>query len=219
MRIKELLEAVEIDTNPARQEQELAEKVVTILRRDCAPYLDMIGGLQQALVINPLWRGAADFNWDEEEEPIKLINVDLTRMPRDTRHYIHEMLNDWFVRKTGIAYRSQSIFCTGSRFTANQYATGWGNHDNGSTVIMIPVGNFNYCWSSEIEDLFSYLESDVDTSDLTQGKLNLLMNNNKYVQNTGLKQAIASNNEIMVNCNQVYIVSEDWVNYIGNVYK
>lgn len=63
----------EVDPDPAKQE--LAEKIVTILRTKCAPYLNKIGGLQNAPVKYPLYFGVNKFKWDEEKDPIKLMHL------------------------------------------------------------------------------------------------------------------------------------------------
>lgn len=40
-----------------------------------------------------------------------------------------------------------------------------------------------------------------------------------YVNNKGLLSAIRSEHEIMLHCQQAYVVIDEWVNYLTEVYQ
>lgn len=69
------------------------------------------------------------------------------RSPRDTPASTHELLDELFEKKFGIPLRSQSVFCIGSVNETEDYG------DN--VYLIIPVGNFEIYWSSEIGDLYA----------------------------------------------------------------
>ena len=193
------------------------EQVKSLVEKSCMPYLKKVGGFKNAVFKKPLFRGVRFFIKD----PIKTVDVDQNRQPIDTPEVMHDIINDWFFKRTGIPFRSASIFCTGDWSDARRYA-----RDEGHVVTVIPVGEFNYCWSTVYNDMYEDLGDYVHKLDKIAGRnkdlttkflldkpsniTNFLMKG-KYTLNTGLLQAIASKKEVMINCQQVIVISQDWV--------
>lgn len=114
-------------------ESEDDEKIIQILRNDCRPFLN-----EKAL----LYRGISNFN----KFKIKKMRVEKNRLPANMPKVVHELLDDGFNSLFGFKARSQSVFCTGSFIEAKKY---------GDVYNIFPIGNFKYCWSKDIEDIYN----------------------------------------------------------------
>lgn len=192
-------------------------RIVSLIRQNCAPYLQEIGGLYNALIKFPMYRGLSKFDWDKTKDPIKLLTVNMNRTPRDMDGSTHDDLNDWFEAKTGVRYRSEALFCSGDYSIAEQYATDFRSHNDGDVVIILPIGKYEYAWSTKIEDLYTYL--DPEESWESSEDANSVMSKLGYVNNTNLTGAIYSGHEIMVHCKQAYAISFVWARYLATMYK
>jgi hypothetical protein len=126
--------------------------VMNILQRDCAKWLKESQGA-------PVFRGINNAQW---EEPIKKFICPWDRQPRNTNRDFHRAADAWFMKHTGIEFRSNSFFTTGSAEDANSY---------GDLFILLPIGDYDYCWSPVIGDFFIELErvirwDEEDTDDI-----------------------------------------------------
>lgn len=72
------------------------------------------------------------------------------RKPRNIANAIHLRADDWFENRFGVKYRSQALFLSSSRFTAQHYAA-----SEKHVVRIIPLGTYKYCWSPNVRDLLS----------------------------------------------------------------
>lgn len=109
------------------------------------------------------------------------------RKPMNTSNKYHIPLNKYFKDTYGIEYRSNSIFVTGDYNDANDYG-------QGSPFLIFPIGNYNYLWSPNIDDL--YMHTGVIFSKPLDSKKSLL---SSYIHNKDMNKAILSDNEIMLN--------------------
>jgi len=121
-----------------------ADVLLQRIKQDCKIYLDM-----NPLTINhlALYRGISG-NLAQS----RLITVRKDRRPRDSTDCMHYAFNEYFKEKFGKPYRSISVFCTGDPDIANEYAGSGTNH------VIFPVGDFDYCWSPQLSDLFGEFE-------------------------------------------------------------
>lgn len=111
------------------------------------------------------------------------------RAPRNTPPEIHERADAWFEMKFGIKYRSQAIFLTSSQYTARGYAA-----SDKHVFRIIPIGPYNYCWSTKIGDMLSiYIESSTSSS------IDDVLKKANYIE-TNLKDARDSGHEVMLFC-------------------
>lgn len=208
MRVREIIVEAADDTT--------VNRVVDMLEKDCGPYLGLVNGIENALFKSPMYRGVGRFKWDQQpgfEEFIKRQQVDYNRQPRDTAPILHKVADNWFENKTGIPFRSQSVFCTGLDVTAQRYAGA-----GGETVIVCPIGKFDYCWSPFINDMTDAIDryvvpggtedgEDDGDSWTEQDVVEACLQEGKYYLNSKLLQGIKSNHEIMIHCPEVYIVN------------
>jgi hypothetical protein len=180
---------------------------------ECQPYLNQISSGTR------LWRGLSG----RGRVPTKL-SCPVNRQPQSTTGYVHEMIDDWFVTKTGIAYRSNAVFATGNADMAREF---------GELYAIFPIGDFKFCWSTKVIDMtydlvkprshvFSDLsdmpeEDDNDSIDEVQEAVIGALENAQYKQDN-LPAAIYSGNEIMIHCKQYYAVPHiNIVNVMGHL--
>lgn len=111
------------------------------------------------------------------------------RLPRDMKPELHQLADEWFFKKFGIKYRSQSLFLSSDENVATSYAASAFH-----VMRIIPIGEYSYCWSSSIQDLLQICITD-------QREENLLhtLENSNYKQ-TDLAQAHAYRHEVMLFC-------------------
>ena len=190
------------DTNPLLT-------VAKNIAAECQPYLNQISHETR------LWRGLSS----TRGVPAKL-KCPVNRVPQSTVEYVHAMIDDWFLEKTGISYRSNAVFATGNIAMAAQF---------GATYAIFPTGDFNFCWSPLVIDMtydlvkprshrFSDLsempeEDDNESIDEVHEVVLGSLDAAQYRQNN-LSTAIKSGHEIMIHCSTYYAVPKDNVDEI-----
>lgn len=170
----------------------LADKI----RANCQPFLQKIGNNPTDTI---LWRGSPDL---DETKLVTKVRNPKNRHPRDTDPHVSEVADEWFKDKFGIAYRSNALFVTGKYRSAEEY---------GSVYIVLPIGEFRFCWSPEVED-FTY--GLVPGEEITQGyddtyRVMSRLDKVGYIE-TDLVAAAKSNCEIMIYCPAgFYLISNE----------
>lgn len=198
------------------------------VKRLCAPYLQEIGGVEQAIFKRPLWRGVTPIDRSnlgiDESNPYTAIVVNKNRRSKDTPVELQLLIDNWFENKTGIRFRSASLFCTGSKIRATTY---------GPEVVIIPIKQYHYCWSLMYDDMYNefstFLEHDEDISgefhDMPRSykerfvamfkkypdKLEEFLAKGQYQFDSGLTDAIRSGNEIMVSADEAVVLDDMFV--------
>lgn len=122
-------------------------------------------------------------------------NLQRARKPRDMPLATHQILNEWFLDRFGVAYREKSLFCTGDPLIAAGYVT------SASSLILIePVGNYSICYSPNCKDLFSIYQFYWSTSNPSALEIRTRMDGLDFVQhqNSGLSEAAATGCEVML---------------------
>lgn len=123
------------------------------------------------------------------------------RRPRDMPIELHESADNWFAQRFGIQYRSQAVFVTGSKFIAQNYAK-----DSGFVARIIPVGDYNFCWSPRNSDLL-FLRTRREHVTVES-----FLDNSEYKE-LDLQSACASGNEVMLFCDNYIAIP---VNLLAN---
>lgn len=111
-----------------------------MIKRDCQPYLNILGDKVFGMAMTGLYRGITG-NLVGKFLAKKARLAD--RIPRDLAIDVHEHINNWFTEAYGKPWRN-AIFCTGSIAEANEY---------GHLYQIFPLGDFEYLWSPDIVDL------------------------------------------------------------------
>lgn len=214
MRFKELFEAKE--KHSSRNIRNISEKrLSSYIHKHCQPWLNATQGLEVYRGVR-LSSGLSSF--------IKKTRTD--RSPSDTEPSRQHIFNLLLQYAGSNVSRNNSIFCTGSRETAEDY---------GKVFVVFPIGNFEYAWSPKYADwtrhmdyaqlmrmlkpeLFAYqgdpdeIGNEINSSEklinLFTDKKNIKPNvlNRIISVNEGLPQAIKSGHEIMIKCEKVLYV-------------
>jgi len=214
----------------ADKQIESPEKVAQFfeyVKQNCGPFLKSIGGIKN-LNSYILYHGTFT-----KLNPAVILKVRKDREPVDTPLETQELIDDWFERASGIRFRESSIFAVGKHGSAIAY---------GNVAALMPIGNFNYAWSPIYDDLTGKLEAflerkmtkrqvdydDDDTiisggagmffvrSDVTNPEyINEFMNRGDFRINHGMIDAIQSHKEIMLDCDRVIVVSDNWLDRIS----
>jgi len=207
------------------------DKIVDILERDCKPFLDYVTKNN----IDIIFRGARPYN-NEEVDDLSLYKktVRTDRKALDSNAYVMKVFDDIFEKKFGIRPRSCGVFTTKNYTTTSAY---------GMRYIFIPIGDYDYYWNPNCEDLFNKINtknwykefSKPNTIKHTEPHkpgiirrfYNFITNNdldkevhssmkklvNGY-KNTDLKKN--TNQEIMFICKEYYLLDAGWLDQYRN---
>ncbi len=228
-----LYEASAIDST-----YEIAERFMSVIIRDCGPYLKEIQSSSPKFLISGR---NSDYSWFEKD-------VRKDRRPKDINSEIHNDIDSLFQLKFGYTPRSNSIFCTTRIDITSLY---------GKAYLIFPKEHFKYLWSPQIYDLFVWLEKKCNYREIKRynGLYELFHEEvvaeydgakegnvldierkakERYVEylqgivdtytKTNFKAALNSQHEIMVNCKSYYAVEysrwhstfETFFKYMGN---
>jgi len=187
-KIEEIMNTFTLDKSLVRD--------LMLIGKNCKPFLKEIN---YDIFNYSLFRGL------NSEENFIQSRVRLSdRKPRDTDINVHNAINKYFVEKFGEPFRN-ALFATGDVSVAVEY---------GDVYFIFPVGDFTFCWSTEIEDLLPISE---ELEDDIEEILNTLKNGN--YSNTNLLKAINSDNEIMIRSQSVYCIKLDRMKVITDEKK
>lgn len=129
------------------------------------------------------------------------------RRPFNTHPEQQDIIDNYFLNNFGHKFRSDKVlFTTGHFTTASEY---------GTPFVIFPIGDYKYCWSQIVEDLYFTIPTlDVDDdapANLSSEQVDKLITslyNAKY-QNNNMKAAITSTHEIMIHCQRYIAVHPD----------
>jgi hypothetical protein len=188
MKIREVVTEAEKLASPVR--------LVTLLQQNCKPFLSQAGW------DHPMYRGVT-----RELPAVSLQQNIANRRPVNTVASLSNLADSWFVEHTGIKFRSNAVFAAGDLATARSY---------GTVYVMFPIGEFKFCWSPVVEDMFMMINdlnnrvprNTMEVPELFKAEMLKRMGHAGY-RTDHLIEAIDSTSEIMVHCNKYYLLSED----------
>src|SRR5574343_246802 len=108
------------------------ENAIASIKKDCQPFL------KECKI--PIYRG---IYFAEKTLIEKTPRQD--RRPKDMPEYLHKILDSLFNEHFGWKPRSNGVFCSPHFCQAESY---------GNTYLFFPIGNFDYLYSDNIEDLY-----------------------------------------------------------------
>jgi hypothetical protein len=172
----------------------LSDEAKQFVSRHCQPYLNAVDyDLDKYAMFRGVSRQALG---RMEETHIESLYMSpgcyAYRKPKDTPESFHNTVNKMFVKKFGIPFRN-GVFATGATRNAKYY---------GHVTQIIPVGDFRFCWSPQVQDFYSLTEDNA-TEQEAVGEARRLITTDYSDKN--LKQAILSHHEIMLYCEKVLI--------------
>lgn len=176
------------------------DTIVECIARACKPFLSQIS------INTPSLARGQSVGLLPVVEGLYISTTLPNRKPRDTSFEVHQIADQWFEKKFGIKYRSDHVvFVTSNESIASDY---------GNAGIIIPIGDFSFCWTSQYEDIFydklnsSHIQFEMDLmadkNPVTKEQVIIDILENAHYQDTNLKAAIDSQNEIMIHCQKYF---------------
>lgn len=113
------------------------------------------------------------------------------RRPRHSNLRFHQIADAWFTENFGVPYRSQGLFLTSSVGLASRYA------ETAAHVLrVLPLGEYRYCWSPNVQDL---LFAATELADASDERIRQYLSSAHY-QETSLSSAWECGHEVMLIC-------------------
>lgn len=131
------------ETINSRNPQELAD----LIKRDCKKWLNEVSDISEYKI----FRGTNSI-MKRPESILYKKDVRKNRQPKDTSKAVHDIFDEYFEKNFGWKMRSESLFVTGDESIASEY---------GYAYMVLPIGDYNYCWSPKVPDLTGYFEYEV----------------------------------------------------------
>ena len=172
----------------------LSDEAKQFVLRHCQPYLNEVGyDLDKYAMFRGVSKRALGRMEDTHIDSLYMSPGSYSyRKPKDTPETVHHTVNEMFINKFGVPFRN-GVFATGATRNAKYY---------GGVTQIIPIGDFKFCWSPQVQDFFSVIEENGTEQEAISEARRLIYN--EY-RNTNLKQAILSHHEIMLYCDKVLI--------------
>ena len=169
-----------------------------IIKKDCSKFTKEIKGAKGTLTRIDSYLGGNDL-----KNPVIKKNTRSKRRIMDTPEELSIEIDKLFKEKFGWEARSENVvFCWGTPFTSNDISYGF---------LVFPAGNYNYLWSPMIRDLYNSLPS--RSFDSFKNRLF-----DSYTDK-GLKRAVVSENEIMVQCKHYYIIRPELIEVVDRTFN
>lgn len=189
-------------------EQHDVEQYAQKIAQDCKPYLHL-----RTYEHTPLHRRIKNTT---DNFVYKQVRKD--RKPTDTEPLYHQMLDNWFYKQFGHRFRSNAMFAQGDPYIIVEGTHFW----------VFPIGDFTFCWSTQISDLFEQhggiLDDIFDATGYTRDQWFDALNSVNTAQQlpshikkatdevmkqydyktTSWNQALQSGHEIMIACDAYY---------------
>lgn len=184
------------------------EKLGDFIKRNCQPWLRQTNRGNYAV-----YRGFRSLAG--KPLPIAFIqSVRKNRRPMDTSVDLHKMFNLMIQMAGKKANRSNSIFVSGTRLIAEYY---------GPDFVILPIGEFHYTWSADMEDWYSIMDYEVShiaslgnidpseyaTKDFIENELGTDWIHSIRGDDGTLVEAIEKDFEIMISCKKYLAIQPE----------
>jgi len=175
-----------------------------LIKKDCQSFLNQWNSIE-------LYHGSRSTN---KFTLIYKNKIRHDRRPSDSSKQHHNFYNNLFSKFGFATNRSNSIFCTGDLAMAKNY---------GEELVIFPIGNFNFLWSSKVKDMFNTFQDSwpnyyLDT-DNYNGFQHLITDWDKIEHDIkqsytdqNLSNAILSGNEVMISGTEYYAIDHLFYN-------
>lgn len=184
------------------------EEAVKIFHDNCKPFQKEIG-FNNSFDFEPFYRGM------KNKPNILIGSVRTDRKPMNTPLPIHEFMDNWFYKKFGVKFRSNAMFTIKDKPNAKFF---------GDVYIVFPIGEFKYCYSNDVFDLYDLIISKIQQyTDINATDINTFLSDKQHLKtvidivekilidsnyvDSNLK-ALSVNSEIMINCKSYLAIKE-----------
>lgn len=127
--------------NDFDDEELMEEKIIN----DCKPYLKLLKHLNNNKIHSVLYTGSANIYEELTKKQIKV-----REHPKNMDDMTNNILNKWFQDKFNFPVRDKCLYCTTNIGQAKDY---------GFLHYVFPIGKFNIYNSSNVSDLYIYLNN------------------------------------------------------------
>ena len=172
-------------------EQEV-KSAADLIEAMCKPFLDAVNGN------GFLYRGVKGLAQAEPHETsegfeyaIKTVRQD--RKPLDLDPVTHNVVGSVFKERFKWNPRTEGVFAFGEEVNLPDLKA------YGEPCVIFPVGEIKYVWSKYVEDLYSDMLGSMEDS--REETVRQWIINSEY-RDTGLDDAVARSNEIMIKCDK-----------------
>lgn len=192
-------------------------QMVEEIKQNCQKYIKFVKSLRPPRILDRESNSVTKANKIVKYVPRK------DRKPMDTHLLIHKVIDNILYEKFGWKPRSEGVFCDGRPID---------RHNHLFSNLLFPAGDFSYLWSPEIEDLYmdlgevfskggfglltkeSYrnvakiLVAGEDEKGNYKKAMRIIRKNLDTYTDKGLERAMKSGNEIMIRCNEYYMIPD-----------
>lgn len=124
------------------------------------------------------------------------------RRPKDSSIEFHNIVDGWFLSRFGVSYRSQALFLTSRKLTAQAYAA---TPDH--VMRIMPLSDYRYCWSPNTSDLL-FLARRLSGAGKSEIEAHL---ESLCYREYGLAEAHLSGNEVMLHCERYITIPTHFI--------
>lgn len=189
--------------NESKKTNLTLEDAVKIFHDDCVSFQKEIG-FNGKFDFDPLYMGM-NGNSDISVNNFKSNKNATSHIPSGINKY----LDDWFYKKFGVKFRSNALFTTAdSDMASNQ----------GTTYVVFPIGDFKYCYSNYVEDMYCDILDEIYITDFTKLKskeraeyfseLDEKLEDANYLDNNLKQSSKRIYPEMMINCKSYLAIKE-----------
>jgi hypothetical protein len=129
-----------------------------------------------------------------------VIEMRRDRIPKNSSIDFHLAADNWFLKRFGVAYRSQALFLCSRQLTAQTYAA-----SPKHVMRIVPLTAYKYCWSPKVSDLL-FAATTFATADVSMVENHL---DSVGYREDGLTDAHDAGHEVMLHCERYMAIPVD----------
>lgn len=155
MRFKDYYDTLKRDFESTYREEDV-DKIWQLLKKDSRPFLNEIKKTGSDL----LFRGYYDALDNNAGYGIDKKRVRKNRTAKDMNPLISNEFDNFFYERFGYELRKESVFTCKNPLTTFTYSGIDQTRKRKQTFIFFPIGDYEYFWNPDIEDLYSDLDKE-----------------------------------------------------------
>ena len=184
-------------------------EIVETIKQDCHKFLELSKTCEYPLIFS---RGTSTEWLNLYGEKIHewgcwKIKHNWNRTPIDTPRWFHNELNEKLEDKFGWKVRN-GVFGLRNYIVALNYARRWSR--NAEAYMMIPVGDFEFCYSNEYKDIWGDLKEEILDKTVDIDYI-VKTYTNKNIEGAGIGNRC---HEVSFKCDYYYLIDNSWQNLI-----
>lgn len=184
-------------------------ELVDKIKQDCVPFLELSKTCEYPLVF---LRGTSEEWLNENGECLHKwgcwkVNHNWNRRPVDSPNWFHDELNKELENKFHWSVRN-GVFALRNYLVAINYAKRWNRYPE--AFIMIPIGDFEFCYSTEYKDVWGDLKQEILNKEVDVKRV-ADTHTNQNIEGAGIGKGC---HEVSFKCDSYYMLNCSWENMI-----